>query len=112
MALTIRRTAYITPPPGPLEAKEHDTVKRCRYYNIYDKDHNEKSQRQICREVGIDDHTGRRWLRQRESLGSAAYQHTQKRSTKLGRPSKVTESMCKMLVDPKQNPVRKHCYEA
>lgn len=30
----------------------------------------------------------------------------------LGRPSRVTKSMCKMLVDPAKNPIRDQLYEA
>jgi hypothetical protein len=68
--------------------------------------------RQICREIGTSEGTGRRWNKERRNLGSIAYRSTRNRSTKLGRPSKVTKSMCKMLVDPAQNPVRDQLYEA
>lgn len=112
MAPTTRRTTRITPPPGPSEGHEADTVKKCRFYDAWDKDHNEKSIRQICREIGTSEGTGRLWNKQRESLGSLAYRSLRKRSTKLGRPSKVTKSMCKMLVDPAKNPVRDQLYEA
>jgi hypothetical protein len=100
------------PSPGPSEGVEADTVKKCRFYDAYDKDHNEKSLRQIARDEGTTDGTAGRWLRQRESLGSIAYRSSRKRSTKLGRPSKVTKPMCKMLVNPAQNPVRDQPYEA
>jgi hypothetical protein len=33
-------------------------------------------------------------------------------SIKLGKPSKVTKSICKMLVDPARNPVRNQLYDA
>jgi len=112
MAPTTRRISRTTPPPGPLEPKEADTVKKCRFYDAYDRDYNEKSLRQIARETPTSEGTARRWLRQRESLGSIAYRTTRKRSTKLGRPSKVTKSMCKMLVNPSKNPVRDQPYEA
>jgi hypothetical protein len=43
MTPTTRRIAGITPPPGPSEAKEADTVKKCRFYEAWDKDLTEKS---------------------------------------------------------------------
>src|SRR4051812_35961394 len=45
-------------------------------------------------------------------MGSLAKKKTRQRSSVLGRQSKVTKSMCKMLVSPSQNPVRKQPYEA
>ena len=45
-------------------------------------------------------------------MGSLAYRSLRKRSTKLSRPSKVTKSMYKMLVDLARNPVRDQLYEA
>jgi hypothetical protein len=57
MAPTTRRISRITPPPGPLEPNEADTVKKCRFYDAYDKDHNEKSLRQIAREKGTTEGT-------------------------------------------------------
>jgi hypothetical protein len=45
-------------------------------------------------------------------MGSIAYRRTRRRSTKLGRPSKVTKSMCKMLVSPSRNPVRSQPLDA
>ena len=100
MALTTRRTTRITPPPGPLEGKEADIIKKTRFYDAWDKDHNEKSMRQICREIGTSEGTGRLWKKQRETMGSLAYRSLRKRSTKLSRRSKVTKSICKMLIDP------------
>jgi hypothetical protein len=43
MAPTTRRTSRITPPPGPSEPKEANTIKKCRFYNAYNWDRNEKS---------------------------------------------------------------------
>src|SRR4051812_23358715 len=45
-------------------------------------------------------------------MGSLAYRTTRKRSTKLGCRSKVTKSVCKMLVSPSRNPVRNQPYDA
>lgn len=45
-------------------------------------------------------------------MGSLARRSTRGRSQKAGRNSKVTKSMCLMLVSPSRNPVRKAPYEA
>jgi hypothetical protein len=37
MAPTTRRVARVTPPPGPSECHEADTVKKCRFYDAWDK---------------------------------------------------------------------------
>ena len=41
-----------------------------------------------------------------------AYRSLRKRSTELGRHSKVTKATCKMLVSPTRNPVRDQPYDA
>jgi hypothetical protein len=45
-------------------------------------------------------------------MGSLAYRTTRKISTKLRRRSKVTKSICKILVNPARNPVRNQLYDA
>ena len=67
--------------------------------------------RAICRDNKIDDHTGRRWKKQREDLNSMAIRRTRCISKMLGRPSKISKSTCKMLENPARNPVRKQPYE-
>ena len=44
-------------------------------------------------------------------MGSMAVRRTRQVSTKLGRPSKISKSTCKMLVNPRRNPVRNQPYE-
>jgi hypothetical protein len=45
-------------------------------------------------------------------MGYAAVRRTREISKKLGEKSKVTPVMCKILVDPKRNPVRDQLYKA
>lgn len=45
-------------------------------------------------------------------MGSQGVRTTRKISKKLGRPSKVTKSICQMLVDPARNPIRDQLYKA
>jgi hypothetical protein len=82
-----------------------------RFFDAYDKEHHTKSFRQLCRDEKVDETTGRRWKRQRENFGHLAMRSTRGLSKKkLGRKSKVTKSMCQMLVDPTRNPVRDQHY--
>ena len=64
--------------------------------------------RQICRDETVDESTGRLRRRQRENIGCLAMRKT----GKLGRNSKVTPAICKMLVDLKRNLVRNQLYKA
>jgi len=112
MAPTTRRTSRITPPPTHAEAHEANTIKKTRFFTIYDKDHTSRSLRSIAADANTTEGTGRRWLKQRGNMGSLAYRHTRPMSKKLGKPSKVTKSMCKMLVNPAKNPVRNQPYDA
>ena len=112
MARHTRRTAYSSPPPDPLHGKEADTLRKCRFFDALDDNPTKRSQSWICIELGIDEKTGRNWKAQREEMGSLARRSTRGRSTTLGRRSKITKSMCKMLVDPSRNPVRRQPYDA
>ena len=112
MAPTTRRNLRITPPPGPSEGQEANTVRKTRFYDAWDREHERRSMRAICRDHDITEGTGRLWKKQREELGSLAYRHTRKLSSNLGRRSKVTKSICKMLVSPSRNPVRTQPFDA
>ena len=87
------------------------TPKRHDFYRDFDKDGTTKSMRAIYRDNNIDESTGRLWKKQRENFGSMAVRRTRTISKRLGRPSKILKSTCKMLVDPRYNPVCKQPYE-
>jgi transposase len=110
MAPTTRRNLRITPPPGPSEGQEANTVRKPRFYNAWDREHENRSMRAICKDYNITEGTGRLWKKQREELGSLAYRHTRKLSSNLGRRSKVTKAVCKMLVSLLRNQVRNQLY--
>jgi hypothetical protein len=46
------------------------------------------------------------------NLASPAYQRLRKRSHRLGRPSRISQEQCQILVSPTRNPVRDQLYEA
>ncbi|KAH7321680.1 hypothetical protein BKA65DRAFT_512746 [Rhexocercosporidium sp. MPI-PUGE-AT-0058] len=107
-----RQTDRFTPPPIPPKGGISNTIRRKHFFDAYDSEIGTKSMRAICREQDLDESTGRLWNRQRRDLGSLGIRRTRKLSNKLGRRSKVTPAMCRMLVDPKKNPVRNQLYEA
>ncbi|PMD43853.1 hypothetical protein L207DRAFT_552337 [Hyaloscypha variabilis F] len=103
MALTTRRTSRITPPPGPSSGHKADTIKKTKFFHAYDKEISFKSLRQIVKDEFTIKSTARRWLKQRENMGTLAYRHTRGRLGKLRKPLKITKVMCKKLVDPYTN---------
>ena len=111
MAPSTSQNPRITPSPEPAEAGCWATPKQRDFYREYDKNSTSKSIRAICRKVKIDEHTGRRWKKQRENIGSIAVRCTRQTSKKLGRPSKISKATCKMLVNPDRNPVCKEPYK-
>jgi hypothetical protein len=112
MAPSTRRNLRVTPLPGPSKGREANTVRKTRFYDAWDREHERRSIRAICKDHNITEGTGRLWKRQREELGSLAYRYTWKLSSNLGRRLKVTKSICKMLVSPSRNPIRNQPYEA
>ena len=82
------------------------------FFDAYNCNYTTKLVSQICLDEEVEESTGRYWLRQRRNLGHLAIRRTRKLSDKLRMKSEVTKSICKMFVDPKQNPVRDQLYEA
>lgn len=112
MAPRTRSTRYKTPPSEGSEGIEATTRKRCHFFDYYDDNHHQMTVRHIAEVCGTNSPTARRWLRQRDLLGSAAYRRTRKLSKRLGRRPSVSISKAKMLVSPTRNPVQKQAYEA
>jgi hypothetical protein len=110
IAPTTRRITRITPPLGPQAHQEADTIRKTRFYDALGQEYGQKSIRKISLENGNAEGTGRLWAKQRESLGVRAYRSRRKSSSKLGRRSKITPEVCKMLTRSKRNyklPVKK-----
>lgn len=70
-----------------------------------------RSRRAIAADCGISESTARDWDRKYKEMGSLAFRRTRPRSAILGRKSKVTKAMCKLIVSPTRNPIRKQPYE-
>lgn len=112
MAPPTRTDPFRTPSPQPLAGGEATTIRRCRFFDALAREGGSKSLRRISADCNISEACGRKWKAQLANLGPEAKRRTRKRSQILGRKSKVTKSMCKMLVSPSRNPVRKQLYNA
>jgi transposase len=83
---------------------EADTVKRTRFFHAIDH-RDKKSIFTICREENVSLSTGKKWLRQRKKLESAAASRRVGKN-RAGRPVKVTPDQLNEMLDVKKNPVR------
>jgi hypothetical protein len=99
-------------PPRDLEQKEFDTIKRSRFFRAFDTKQKGDSLAGICKQpdISIAPSTGRKWLKQRETLGSPAKRRTRKISTRIGRPTKVSEEVLDRVIDP-NDPLNDKPYE-
>jgi hypothetical protein len=99
-------------PPKRSKFTEFDTPHRARFYGAFD--HREKgvSLRQIClrKDINIHESTGRKWLRQRQNIGSPAYRRTRKLSRCLEALRRLSEALLNGLLDP-SNPSHHLGYE-
>ncbi len=98
MALSTRRNLRVTPPPSPSKGREANTMRKTRFYDAWDREHERRSMRAIYKDYNITKGTGRLWKRQREELGSLAYYYTRKLLSNLKRRLKITKLIYKMLV--------------
>jgi transposase len=89
-------------PPRETKQVTFDTIQRTRFYDAWD--HKEKSEgiSKICKGLPqpIAPSTGRKWLKQREQLGSPALRRTRKLSERLGRKPVLSESTLDEIIDP------------
>ena len=99
-----------TPSPEP-NRREYDTIRKCRFYDAFDSRKKSDSLRQICKNprINIPPSTARRWLRERDILGSKASRRTRKISRRLGRKYKVAEATLAPLLD-ENNPLNTKPY--
>jgi len=112
MAPPTRLNPLRTPSPEPLAGREATTTRKCKFYNALARDGESKSLRWISADCKISEAYSRKWKKQLKEMGPIAKRKTRQRSQVLRRKSKVTKSMCKLLVSPSRNPVRKQPYKA
>ena len=105
MAPTKPSTKRPRTPDRTTERREHDTVKKSRFFEAYNTQHEEKSLYTICKSQKVAYTTAQRWLHQRVILGDLAHRRTRPLSEKLGRPEIVSPETYKFLVSD-ENSVR------
>ncbi|KAF2174545.1 hypothetical protein K469DRAFT_707336 [Zopfia rhizophila CBS 207.26] len=112
MAPPTRLDPFRTPSPEPLAGREATTRRKCKFFDALT---SSKGLIPLCRisaKCGISESCGRLWKDQFMNMGSEAKRRLRPRSEILGRTSRVSKSMCKMLCSPSRNPVRKQPYKA
>ena len=99
-------------PPSRAGRKEYTTPKKVAFFATYDAQRANRNVRKIAAQHRVSKSTAYNWIEQRSAAGSIALRRTRRRSNKLGRTSKASEEICKMLISPTKNPVRDQRYEA
>jgi hypothetical protein len=112
MPLITRFTARLSTPDNKIKVYEATTTKRIKFFEAYDERYEHETLRSIAADKSVTSPTTRRWLRQRQNLGSIIYRRTRKLSKRLGHQSQITREQCQMLVDPARNQVRNQLYDA
>jgi hypothetical protein len=107
MAPPTRSRPLRTTTPEPLNSKEADSPRKTTFYNTLACDRDKKALRTIAKEYNITSSIIRDWRNQYEAIGSLIKRYLQSRSKILGRKSKVTKPICKILISLLRNPVRK-----
>jgi hypothetical protein len=101
-------------PPTPSRKTlrhEYDTIKRCRFFNVFDTKAPSTSLREICRrpDISIPPPTARSWLKKREILGSPALRRTRRIGSKPGTKPLVSAAVIEIITDQK-NPIHEKSY--
>jgi hypothetical protein len=91
---------------------QYDTPAKARFFDAWDSRGPDDTVDTIAATKAPSLSSAYRWLRQRDTLGSPGLRRTRKLSKKLGRRSRVSAEVCKMLVSPSQNRVRDQQLEA
>ncbi|KAF1813427.1 hypothetical protein P152DRAFT_319002 [Eremomyces bilateralis CBS 781.70] len=93
---------------------EYNTVRKTRFFDAYNALPKRSSfNNSFCKRDGIEipPSTGRTWLNiQCKEYGRAAYRKTRKLSTRLGQPSRISDSDIHRLLNP-SNPLRYQWYD-
>lgn len=112
MAPPTRLQPFRTPSPEPLAGYEATTRRKCKFFDALLDSKGLIPLARISARCGISEACGRKWKEDWFNMGSEAKRRLRRRSQILGRKSKVTKAICKLLCSPSRNPVRKQPYEA
>lgn len=80
---------------------EPNTIRRTRFFDIYDESYPDLSLHRICKQddIAIKSPTGQKWLEQRKTHGRAAYPRTRPQGAALGRPNTTCEEVLNDFLD-------------
>jgi hypothetical protein len=94
-----------TPSKGS-KRKEHDTIKRMRFFDAYDRKRPSTGLNSIAKRpnINIPSSTARRWLKQRDQDGNKALRKTRRSSSSLGRKSTASAHDLNRITD-QDNPL-------
>lgn len=112
MAPPTRSQPFRTLSPEPLANREATTRRKTKYIDTVLRNRGSRSLHSLAANAKISESTGRKWMKQWQNIGSEAMRKTWPKSKILGKKSRVTKSMCKLLCSPSRNPVRKQLYKA
>ncbi|KAF1991723.1 hypothetical protein K402DRAFT_346650, partial [Aulographum hederae CBS 113979] len=103
--------ATSTPSNSPKRG-EYDTIKRSRFFRAFDSKANTAGVASVCKTLDftLPPSTARRWLKERDSLGSPALRRTRKLATRLGRKSKVSEADLRKITTNQEDPLHEAAY--
>ncbi|KAG9243822.1 hypothetical protein BJ878DRAFT_102705 [Calycina marina] len=93
-----------------LHGKEATTTRKSRFFDKLARAGGSMSLRAISKNHSISESCGRKWKEQWLKMDSIAKRKTRLKFAILGRKSKVTKSVCKMLCAQPRNSVRKQPY--
>ena len=110
MAPTRTSTERPQTPRRKTARREHDTIKKSRFFEAWDNRDEDESLLSICKRKEIPHPTALYWLRQRTILGDIAQRRTRPLSNNLGRKETVPKETYKFLVS-NENSVRDQLYD-
>jgi len=112
MAPLTRSNLFRTPTPEPFCRRNATTRRKPKFINALAHNPEGKSNRVISQNYRITEKTGRNWKKEYKFFGERTEKLVKNRSAILGRKSKITKNICKMLCSPSRNPVRIQQFEA
>jgi transposase len=107
MAPNTRQIVRSFTPEDHNSQEEWRTPRKSAFFQVWHREKETKSLRQIAKQSGIPESTARAWIKYRYDFGTpVASQRKRKWSKALGRPEKVIKEDIKLLLSPTRNPVR------
>ena len=111
MAPTTRTKAAVKALHSRAGLEDAKTPKKTEFFTIWDSRPEGESRNAFCDRTGYKRTNTKRWLDQRQLLGSPAYRRTRKLAERLGRKPRMSDEAVRDLLDPKKNKYKRDRYE-